>query len=304
MQFKKIEKVLLIILLMIGILLIMEIKKEGIAKEGGVKEGGVKEGVAKESKKEGKGVELPPPPIPFSQVYEEPIGNQTNIEIITNLYEIPENVLIEFLRKRDRLNPYLRDYKNLKVIPFMRNYLQPTNVFFYSPSVPLLFQFPFKIKRVLFVAPIPIMMVSGGGQGQGQGQVAQGQLQTQGGLVYDEHYLFVLAPDPSTDIFSFVVVSETDQTYYFFGERATSTLTQNKNVILHYLYVFKKELSPLEVLRYYWSRYKVCPVDGEVAEVNGELYLFRIQKGSVLLNEDYVSFCGHIYEVRRYYRGL
>lgn len=251
---------------------------------------------AQEKKKE----EPPPPPIPFSEVYTKEIQPnqqvQQKTEEITDMLEIPEYIFRDYIEKRDRLLPYLRDYKNLQIQPFKQQYLSMTNVFYYTPSVPVLIQLPFKIKHVIMANP-GASSITGQQQGQQQGGQQGGG---QGGnvhSVYDDRYLIVFPPPPSTDIWSFVVVSEGDQPYYFFGERATTTMTKGKHVIPFISYTYQPNYDERKLILTYFQQYKKCPYNGETINVNGKLYRFLIKDTNMLASDNYIYFCNRMYEI-------
>lgn len=248
-----------------------------------------------EKKKE----EPPPPPIPFSEVYKKEIPSQQNVqqrtEEVTNILEIPEYIIRDFIEKRDRLLPYLRNYKDLNIQPFKQQYLSMTNIFYYTPSVPVLISLPFKIKHVIMANPGASSIEGGssGGQQQGQGQQGGGNVHS----IYDDKYLVVFPPPPSTDIWSFVVVSEENEPYYFFGERATTSLSKNKHVIPFMSYVYPPNFDERKLILTYFQQYKKCPYNGETINVNGRLYRFVIKDSSMLASDNYIYFCNRIYEI-------
>lgn len=218
-----------------------------------------------------------PPPIPFSEVYEKssPQGKQETekTEEISDLYEIPEPILKEIIAKRDRLNPLLRDYKDLKVRPYFSRPLLNTNTFFYTPSVPILMQFPEGIKKVIHTSPQQV--------------------------VFDGNYLVAIPPDPTTDLFNFVVVLENNNPYYFFGERGTNSQAKEKTIIPFIIYTRDKSPDPYEVILHFFRKYKRCPSSGETVEVENSLYRFEIKRSPFLINNSYVSFCNNVYIVKK-----
>lgn len=233
--------------------------------------------------------EPPPPPIPFSEVYKKDLpaqGQQQKTEEVTDIMEIPEYVIQDFVQKRDRILPYLRDYKNLTIQPFQSQYLRQTNTFYYTPSVPVLIYLPFKIKHVVMTNPGTSQI--GGQQKEGGGNVHS---------VYDDKYLIVFPPPPTTDVWSFIVVSEDNQPYYFFGERATSSLSKNKHVVPFISYTYQTYSDDRRLIISYYQNFKRCPYHGEVVEVNGNLYRFIIKDTKLIASDSYISFCGKIYEV-------
>lgn len=224
----------------------------------------------KKTKKE----ELPPPPIPFSEVYVQEIPDVQVKEIeVQDLYEIPENVLFDFLKKRDKLNPYLRDYKNIKIRPYEVQILKKTNYFFYSPHILILFTFPEEIHRVIYSSV------------------------DQANILFEKNYLIALPPEPSTDVFSFVVVFKDYKAYYFFGERYTKNPSE-RSVILHYAYTYEEFFSPSNVVRAYYNKFKRCPDHNEIVKINNKYYQIQIQKQGVFTGKGEVYFCNRFYLVK------
>jgi len=227
-------------------------------------------GLGKKEKKE----ELPPPPIPFSEVFKQEIPDIQVKEIeIQDLYEIPENVLLDFLKKRDRLNPYLRDYRDIKIKPYEVQILRKTNYFYYSPHIPVLFTFPEEIYRVVYSSV------------------------DQANILYEKNYLIALPPEPSTDIFSFVVVLKNYQTYYFFGERYVKNPNE-RLVVLYYAYINEKQFSVSDIIRAYYRKWKRCPDHNEIVKINNRYYQIQIRQEKIFTGKEEVYFCRRFYSVR------
>lgn len=225
-------------------------------------------------KQSAKKQELPPPPIPFSEVYRHEIPDApVKIEEVQDLYEIPEEVLKDFLKKRDRLNPLLRDYKNIKIKPFQMQFLKPTNYFYYSPHIPVLMTFPEEIHRVIVT------------------NVAQNT------VFYEDNYLVALPPEPSTDLFTFVVVFKSGKAHYFLGERYVSKPNE-KVVIPYFAFIKEEQLTPHNLIQAYFKKYRRCPDNNEIIKAGGRYYQIKVEQTSLFTRETTVHFCGRFYSVK------
>lgn len=225
----------------------------------------------------------PPPPPPIdAEVFSQEVpasqqqGGQTKTEDITDVYSIPEHIWKDLLSRRDTITPYLQDYKHITISPYERRTLNKTNFIAYTPTLPLLIKLPWQIKTVMYA-----------------------DLQTKQSMktVFDKNLLLVFPPSPNIMLWSFIVISQDDEAYYFICEKnKTIDNATNRKVVPYITFTMPSYITDKDILSAFYRQNKRCPFHGEYFEINQTSYRFVIKEQSMLSN-DTVKFCNRIYKI-------